>query len=336
MAQASAYGAAYNRLEIDGNDAGPLRSVEGGDPYGEVVQVAGGAGSVTDKRIGALHYADIAIECRLVPSGPLADWIRAWLGGNLLWHSGAIVEFDRDFRETSRFPFRATIREVEFPALDANRREPAYLTVRLAPEETERQTGSGAMQPKDAGMIRGAPTKPPRSCDFRLHIDDLETKPVSEVGPLVVRQVIGEPMVGEAREYERPRWLEIGDLVVTLPEADDWYDWRDAFIVRGTGPEARERSGRLEYLSQDGKDVLARIEFSGLGIHSLVRERSEEGAPAVRRVRASMYCGNLSLVAPPPAVGAPDGSRNRFTPRSRVDIIVPLEPGRALARPDLV
>ena len=53
------YGAAYNRLELDGKDAEPLRSVEGGEPYGEVVQAAVGAGNVIRKRIGALHYADI-------------------------------------------------------------------------------------------------------------------------------------------------------------------------------------------------------------------------------------------------------------------------------------
>jgi hypothetical protein len=333
MAQASTYGAAYNRLELDGSDAGSPRSVEGGDPYGEVVQVAVGAGSVSGKRIAAVHYADIAIETELVPTGPLADWIRATLGGNLLRHSGAIVEHDQNYRETSRLIFHdAVIHEVEFPALDANRRDPAYLTVRLTPEKTERKAGSGAVQPKNPGMIRSA--KQPRISNFQLQIDGLDAKRVSEVGSLVVRQVIGEPMVGEERLYEAPRWLEIEDLVATLPEAKDWYAWRDAFLFKGPGPE---RSGSLEYLSPDTKDVLARLEFSGLGIHSLVRERSETGAEAVRRVRASMYCGSLSFgpaVAPSPAAAAPDGARMRLTPRSRVDVAVPLGPERALARPD--
>ena len=335
MAQASAYRGAYNRLELDGSDVGSLRSVEGGDPYGEVVQVAVGAGSVPDKRIAAFLYSDIAIECGLVPSGPLADWIGATLGGTFsLRHGGAIVEHDQNLKETSRLAFReATIHEVEFPAMDASRQDPIHLTVRLAPEWTQRQAGSGAVQAKD-GMTRGARAKPPRSCDFRLDIDGLDTKRVSEVGPLVVRQVIGEPTVGEVRQYERPMWLEVQDLVVTLPEAADWYAWRDAVIVGGTGPE---RSGMLEYLSPDSRNVLARIEFSGLGIHSLVRERSEEGAQATRRVRASMYCERLSfrpIVAPPPAAAAPDAPPKQPTPLSRVHVAVPLTTERALARPD--
>ena len=293
------YGAAYNRLELDGKDAEPLRSVEGGEPYGDVVQAAVGAGNVIRKRIGALHYADISIELGLIPSGPVANWIGATLGRSLPRHSGAVVEHDDNYREISRLTFEhAAIHEVEFPALDAAQQEPAYLTIRLAPDQTLRQAGSGAQQSKDPNMVRGATkTKPPRRCDFRLTIDGLDATRVSAVGPLVVRQVIREPMLGEQRVYGTPA-LEIPDLVVTLPEAADWYAWRDAFIVGATGPE---RNGKLEYLSPDRKDVLAWIEFSGLGIHSLVRERSEEGVQGLRQARASMYCGNLSygpVVAP--------------------------------------
>src|SRR5512144_66177 len=124
MAQASAYGAAYNRLEIDGSDAGPLRSVEGGDPYGEVVPVDL-RGGVTGKRIAAVDFSDIVIERGLSPGGPLGDWIRATLTQPFVRHGGAIVEYDRDFKEASRLRFQgAIIREIEFPALDAAGREP--------------------------------------------------------------------------------------------------------------------------------------------------------------------------------------------------------------------
>jgi hypothetical protein len=336
MPPARTYSAAYNRLELDGKDAGPLRSVEGGEPFGEVVQAAVGAGNVIRKRIAALRYADISIECGLIPSGPVANLISATLGRSFHRHSGAVVEHDDNYRETSRLAFEdATIHEVEFPALHASQQEPAYLTIRLAPDRTERQTGSGAQQPKDPDMIRGARTKPPRRCDFRLQIDGLDATRVSAVSPLVVRQVIAERMPGEQRVYDTPA-LEIPDLVVTLAEAADWYAWRDAFLVGATGPE---RTGKLEYLSPDRKDALAWIEFSGLGIHSLVRERSEEGAQGIRQVRASMYCGNLSygpVVAPSPAAAAPDASWERLTPPSRVDVTVPLAREGVLARPEFV
>ena len=333
MPFAPAYSATYNRLELDGQDAGPLRSVEGGEPFGEVVQTAG-AGNVIRKRIGALHYADISIELGLIPSGPVANWISATLGRSLPRHSGAIVEFDDNYREISRLKFEhAAIHEVEFPALDAAQQEPAYLTIRLAPEQTERQTGSGVQQSKDPNLVRGATrTKPPRRCDFQLQIDGLDATRVSAVSPLVVRQVSGEAMAGEQRVYGTPA-LEIPDLVVTLAEAADWYAWRDTFIVGATGPE---RTGKLEYLSPGGKDVLAWIEFSGLGIHSLVRERSEEGAQGIRHARAAMYCGNLSygpVVAPSPA---PDAPWERLTPQSRVDVTVPLAREGVPARPEFV
>ena len=69
------------RLELDGQDAGPLGSVEGGEPYAEVVQEAGTTpGAVVGKHLGAVHFADITIECSLTPGAPLANWIAATLG----------------------------------------------------------------------------------------------------------------------------------------------------------------------------------------------------------------------------------------------------------------
>jgi hypothetical protein len=109
---------------------------------------------------------------------------------------------------------------------------------------------------------------------------------------------------------------------VTLREAADWYAWRDAFIVAGTGAE---RTGTLEYLAQDLKQVLARIEFSGLGIHSLVAERAEGDAAGPRRIRVSMYCESLSYGSPVAASSTSSTSiADGPTPPSRVDVIAPL------------
>ena len=113
---------------------------------------------------------------------------------------------------------------------------------------------------------------------------------------------------------------------MTLPEAPDWYAWRDAFIVGRTGVE---RTGTLEYLSPDLRSVVARIEFSGLGIHSLVRERSEEGAERLRRVQASIYCENLSYG---PVVAAPQTDSRPFGPPSRVAVGASLAAERPAVR----
>lgn len=322
---------AGHRLELDGQDAGPLRSVEGGDPYGDVVEESvNGAGPAVGKRIGAIRYTDIALQCALIPSAPLIDWIAATIGRSAPRRGGAIVEQDENYKEISRLTFKnAVIREVEFPAPDAAKKESAYLKIRFAPESTKLQAGSGAQQATASGSIRGASKAAPRVCDFRLKIDGIDASRASQAARLVVRQVLVESVTEGGSVQLAPAGLELPDLVVTLPEAPDWYAWRDAFIVGRTGVE---RTGTLEYLSPDLRSVVARIEFSGLGIHSLVRERSEEGAERLRRVQASIYCENLSYG---PVVAAPQTDSRPFGPPSRVAVGASLAAERPAVRSEL-
>jgi hypothetical protein len=319
------YVTSVNRLEVDGQDAGLVRSVEGGAPYGEVVkEVATTPGAAVGKRLGAVHYADIAVECSLSPSAPLANWIAATLGGSAPRHDGAIIEVDQAYSEVSRLAFHnALIREIEFPALDATDTQQAYLTLRIAPESTRRQPGSGARQAIASPM--GARATVQRTSDFQLNVDGLTGSVVSKVDPLVVRQLLTEPLAEDRIPRLTPAGLEIPDLVVTLREAADWYAWRDAFMVDGTGAE---RGGTLEYVTQDMRTVRARIAFSGLGIHSLVAERIEEGAAGPRRLRAAMYCENLSYGPP---VAAPTTSTEEPAAPSRVEVIAPLASRRPFA-----
>jgi hypothetical protein len=295
------------RLEIEGQDAGPLQSVEGGEPYGEVVEVARqGPGASVSKEIGAVHYSDIAIECSPLLPAPLMGWVSAMLGGSAPLHAGAIVELDQS-TEVSRLEFsNAVIREVEFPSLNAaEQHKEVYLTIRLAPGSTQRHAGS-----HQSRSMTGV-AKRVQSSDFRLRIDTLGSN-VSTIGPLVVRQTTAA--------------LEIPDLVVTLPEDDHWYDWRDACLDLQAGTE---RTGILEYAPQSLQNVLARIDFSGLGIHSLVAERTGARRQGRRTVRASMYCESLRYTVLSQPVYQSTSTAKRTTTlggklRSRVDVIAPL------------
>jgi hypothetical protein len=319
-------------LELDGQDAGGLHSVEGGEPYAAVVrQPVPTPTSVAGKHLGAISYSDIAIECDLVPSGPLLSWINATLGRSSPLHSGVIVELDHSDKEISRLAFTdAVIREIEFPAVDAEGKQPAYLTVRFASQSTQRHKGSNAFQSKASGTGASMSTRAAPISAFRLTVNGLSTTQVSTVGPLVVCQELQTSVAADGTVRLAPASVEIPDLVVTLREADDWYAWRDAFMVQGTGVE---RTGTLEYLKRDLHTVLAQIDFTGLGIHSLVTERSDEGLhKSARRVRASMYCENLSYS---PAAGASHSAAAGAALPSRVEVITPLAGLRSFARPQL-
>jgi hypothetical protein len=330
VAATTHFTSSHNRLELDGQDAGPLLTVEGGEPYAEVVSEAGTTvGAVVGKHLGAVHYADITIECSLTPGPPLANWIAATLSRNAPSYDGAIVELDSNLNEVSRLKFQnAVVREIEFPGLDTTEKRRADLIVRLAPESTLRQAGSGVRHAIGADTTPvGATSKQQQTSNFQLTIDGLTGSSVTKVDPLVVGQVFTESLTTDRIPLLVPTGLRIPDLVVTLREAADWYAWRDAFMVAGI---ADERSGTLEYLAQDMKTVLVRIEFRGLGIHSLVAERTGDAVGGPRRMRASMYCENLTYVLP--VAGSAPSSAQPPAPPSRVDVIAPLASRRPFAR----
>lgn len=342
MATAKTYVGGGFRLELEGQDAGPLQSSEGGEPYGEVVELSrSGSSAVPDKYLTSVRYSDIVIQCGLDVSGALPDWISATLQRtSALRRSGAIVELDYKDRELSRLAFHdAIIRQVEFPALDATGKQPAYLTIRIAPETTQHQAVSATQRAKDEQLT--AKSRTTRVSDFRLQIAGLNATNVSSVAPLIVRQVHEEASIGTRPQAMAIR-LEVPDLVVTVPEAADWYAWRDAFIIAGSGTE---RTGTLEYLNQGTSRAFAHIDFVGLGIYGLVAERAENGVARQRRVRASMYCEQLryssaqgaafgaasaqSATTAQPAAPAETAPLAQPATPSRVDVIPPL----AIRRP---
>ena len=326
MAVGRPYVTGHIRLELDGQDAGMLRSVEGGDPFAEVVEEpAVSSGAVIGKHLGVVRTADIVIECSMTPSPRVASWIDATLGRSFPVHDGAIVEFDLDHKEKSRLTFSsAFLREIEFPALDAAGKQEAYLKLRLAPELARRRPGSGApLSIRDDTSSKNA--KSQSVSNFRLKVDGLAGSSVSRVEPLVVRQVLEESL-GEHRPVSGPR-LEIPDLVVTMHESADWFAWRDDFMINRN---QTERNGTLEHLSQDLGAVLSRIELSGLGIHSLVMERTDARSEATRRVLSSMYCEKLSYVLP--AAVSAGSTGEPITPQSRVEVIAPLTGRRSFER----
>lgn len=184
---------------------------------------------------------------------------------------------------------------------------------------------------------------------FRLTVSGLTTTYVTRVEPLGVR-LEAPASVGAMNEPgPAPASLVLPDLVVTLRESNDWYAWRDAFIVDRMGAE---RTGRLEYLAADLRSVLARLDFTGLGLHSLVAERSPAGEKAGGRMRAAMYCEHLSYSPtasaapattdqapppppPPPPTAAPARAGLRPAVPSRVDVIASLAERVAAARSGL-
>jgi T4-like virus tail tube protein gp19 len=297
--QKRAYTAGKYALELEGNPAGYLHSAEGGLAMADVVEEKLGPDQLIRKHIAGVKYSDIELACGAGMSRAFYDWIADTFDHRSSRKAGEIVTAGYDFKERSRLGFfHALISEVAFPQLDAASKDIAKLTVKLAPEYTrEAPPGGGTVKGGETGKGDQKKWLP---ANFRLTIDGLDCTKVNKIESLVVKQVIVEQPFGEVRDYERaPAHLEVSDLVVTLAEssAKSFRDWHDDFVVKGQAGAANEKKGKLELLSQNLKDVLFELSFSGLGIFKLTPENVEAQSENIRRVKASMYCEEIKFAS---------------------------------------
>jgi len=286
-------------LELDGALAGWLWSFEGGQATGEVITEDLGEGLLVKKHIGNVKYEDITITLGLGMSSSLYDWVSSVLSDDPTFQDAAIIGVDSSGNERLRFGFtNALITEIGMPALDAPSKDAAKMTLKIAPEMTERKAGSGGRlslaAPKAAAQKNWLPS------NFRLTIDGMgdATKNVNKIEALVIKQKVTENAVGEERDFQlEPTSVQIPNLVITLPEADSqaWYDLHENFVIKGINADDEEKSGKLEYLSPDLKTALFTIEFANIGIFKVAGAQSASAKDTAARVKVEMYVEAMQL-----------------------------------------
>jgi len=283
-------------LNLDGAPCGFVKSVDGGGIAAEVVHEPSGPGHFVKKHIGPLKYEAITLQFGLSMTKAVYDWIAASWALNIRRKNGAIIDADRrlEARSTREF-FNALITETTIPAMDASSKEPAYLTLKLAPEYTRFKKASGKVTGGD-GKGRQKRWLP---SNFRLEIAGLDCKKVSRIEAFTVKQHIGARGIGDERDYlKEPGPLEFPNLKIALPEsaAQTWMDWHEDFVIKGNNDDSREKLGALVFLASDRKRELARVNFYNLGIFRLAPEKSESSADRIRRLPAELYCERMELV----------------------------------------
>ncbi|MGB7292646.1 MAG: S8 family serine peptidase [Thermodesulfobacteriota bacterium] len=280
-------------LELDGKWAGWLRSFEGGHAVADVIhEKLVGPGQAIKKHIGSVKYEDITVTFSTGMSKLLYDWIKDTLDRKYTRKNGAIIIADYEYKVKSRLEFKnALIKEIGFPSLDAASKEPGKLTIKFSPEYTSRSVPPGGPTIKVSATSKVQ--KEWLVANFHLTIGDLDCKKVSRIESIAVKLKVIESSLGEK---EPQSYLEIPNLVVTLPESDakTWFDWYEDFVIKGNSGEGREKNGILEYLSSNLKEVPFTLTFQRLGIFKLTSEKAESGE-GIRRVKGEMYCEDMKF-----------------------------------------
>lgn len=284
-------------LVLNGSDVGLLRSAEGGEAQADVILENGPGGQkpAPKKHLGSLSFIPVQVQAGfdLAPLfySDLADFV----SGHQQRRSGAIVVADFDFHEKARREFsQALISEVAFPSFDSSAKDPAYMTVTWAPENTRLV--------KSSGKLQSPVSKKPKiwiPSNFRLEIDGLDCTRVNKIEGLTIKQKIIENAIGEVRDYQKePGALEIPNLKITLAEssAESWMDWYEDFVIKGNCTDDKEKGGRLVFLAPNLQTELLEIKFFNLGIFKLTTDKAEANADAIKRMTAELYCEKMELV----------------------------------------
>src|SRR5688572_5884613 len=125
-------------LELDGQHAGWLYSIEGGQATSDVVNEKLGTDGVIRKHIAGVKYEDISIQCGAEMSKHFYDWIKSSFDHKATRKNGAVIAADYNFNTMTVLKFsNALISEIGFPALDAASKEAAKMTLKFSPEFTE-------------------------------------------------------------------------------------------------------------------------------------------------------------------------------------------------------
>ena len=282
-------------LTLEGVQIAALKSAEGGFASSDVVVEKPGPGNISAKHLGGVRYDAITVTTSL-DSKPLNDWISASWKGNGLRKNGSVATMDYDYKIVENLEFfNALITETTFPALDAASKDAAQIIVKLGPEYTRLQPGSGAK-----GQAPDAKTqKRWMPANFRFEMAGLDGSKVNKINSLTVRQTTAENPVGELRDYQKePGKIEFPNLKVTLAaaSAQSWIDWHQDFVVKGNNGQDKERAGAIVYLDLSRQTELGRINLSDCGIFGLTPEKVEAGSENIRRMIADLYCERMELV----------------------------------------
>jgi hypothetical protein len=281
-------------LSLEGKACGLIGNLSGGATYADVIEEKMGPSYLTKKHLGSVRYEEFSLDIGFAMAEPVFDWIAACWKRQDPRKDGAIIACDFNFEAKSeRKFFNALITETTIPAMDANAKDPACLTLKFAPETVKTDKASGRVSGSNPKNLE----KLFLPQNFKLEIEGLDCSKVLRIEPFTVKQAATHDEFASARTPAiEPGKLEFPDLKITFAEvnAQSWLDWFEDFVVKGNCDDEREKTGTLTLLSRDLKQTLASISFFNLGIFKIGHAHSG-AAEKLKLATAEMYCEQMEF-----------------------------------------
>jgi T4-like virus tail tube protein gp19 len=295
-------------FNLDGVPCGFVRSAEGGDAVGVVVEEGSKSGVFTKKHIGKVKYDAVELSFGFDMTPDIYEWIEASWKQNYSRKDGSIVVTEPNLQaDSAREFYHALITEVTIPDLDANSKDAAHLTLKFAPEYTRDVKANGKVTvPKTPAQ------KQFTASSFQFELDELPGGKVSRIDSFTVTQPVVDDDVGSVRDAPTELGkIQFPNLRVTILEDDagPWGDWAQDFLVKGNNDDSHEKRGAIVFLTPNRQVELARIGLLNVGIFAFRRAAGPAGNQ-VSHVVADLYCEQMEFLlakralepvpAPPP------------------------------------
>lgn len=294
MVVASSYAAGRFALTVADETAGFVKSFSGGNLKAEVATHDLGPDSVTRKHASNIKYEDISVEVGMGMSKEFYDWIQASLDSEFLIKNGEITAADFNYKARHTLEFdKAHIASIGFPGLDASSKDPAYMSIKFAPETVRYKEAGGEI----IGGIVDPKAKRWLSSAFRFRLGGLPCTTASKIGAIEIKQNVLEDQVGAFREARKfAAKLEVPNIKVTMSMRDfqPWQTWAHQSLVQGDSAGA-EVSGSIEFLAHDHKTVLGELTLLEVGVVSVSFSNLEANKDEIAQFEAELYVERMKF-----------------------------------------
>jgi hypothetical protein len=264
-------------LSLDGTVVGTLAGFEGGAPHGVVGDDAPADGHYLGHHIDDISFPSASLKIGLGMAPAVYQWIASFMAGETAALEVSVIgtTFDRNMKAQLDMS-DVRIVEVTFPTIDATSTQPVFLTVKIQPVTARAKAVTGVLGEKGSNQSLWL------AKNFALDITGLDSQHVSQIDSFTVRLVGSD-------------WIGVDLLSFTLPEAFStaWRGFFNTFVLRLLG--RGERDGTLQIMDSTFTNVIATTTFGHMGIVSLDWVPDTAGG---RRVKAEMYCEEISFTAP--------------------------------------
>ncbi|MEJ7602612.1 MAG: phage tail protein [Kofleriaceae bacterium] len=296
--QKRSYTSGHFELMIDGHrSTAYLKSVDGGATKGSLVDEPIGPDNQRIKHMSTIDVEPFSIDFGIAGAKDILKWIQNSWRKNFARRTGQITHANFDLKATFRSEFYdALITETTFPALDGSAKEAAYMKIKVLAERTV-ESLLPATQSVEGTL--GSKQKMWTPSSFRFNIDGIDdARFANKIESFTIKQGVKKFYTGQGRHAQiEPTKVDFPNITgtIAMQYADKFLQWHRDYVQNGQRDTKAQKTGSIEFLGPDKKQILFAINLYEMGLISAAVGQSTANSDQIKRVKFELYVGRMDL-----------------------------------------